>query len=109
MALKSSHLLPALTACAAAIMLAGCETDRPVARGLQPLSPQMLTQLEREHMPIDSRILHRETRADEPQLTRIPVFRHWLSERVRPRIWQNRRKHNDAWRLLLGRLLRRDR
>ncbi len=59
MALKSSHLLPALTACAAAIMLAGCETDRPVARGLQPLSPQMLTQLEREHMPIDSRILIR--------------------------------------------------
>src|SRR5438132_13006586 len=59
MALKSSHLLPALTACAAAIMLAGCETDRPVARGFQPLSPQMLAQLEREHMPIDSRILIR--------------------------------------------------
>jgi murein L,D-transpeptidase YafK len=45
--------------CAAAIMLAGCETDRPVARALQPLSPQMLAQLEQKHMPIDSPILIR--------------------------------------------------
>jgi murein L,D-transpeptidase YafK len=40
-------------------MLAGCETDRPVARALQPLSPQMLARLEQKHMPIDSPILIR--------------------------------------------------
>src|SRR5438046_3524657 len=40
-------------------MLAGCETDRTVARALQPLSPQMLAQLEQKHMLIDSPILIR--------------------------------------------------
>src|SRR5215468_10170631 len=62
-ALKSPLLhrcsLLALIVCAAAQMLTGCETDRPIARALQPLSPQMLAQLERNHMPIDSPILIR--------------------------------------------------
>src|SRR5262249_21261805 len=62
-ALKSSLLhrcsLPALIVCAAANMLAGCEIDRPLGRALQPLSPQMLAQLERNHMPVDSPILIR--------------------------------------------------
>ncbi len=58
---RSVHtsLLLALTACAAAIALAGCETDRPLARALQPLSPQMAAQLEQKHMPMDSPILIR--------------------------------------------------
>src|SRR5215471_18138600 len=62
-ALKSLLLhrcsLLALIVCAAAQMLTGCETDRPIARALQPLSPQMLAHLERNHMPIDSPILIR--------------------------------------------------
>jgi murein L,D-transpeptidase YafK len=53
------HLLLALTACAAAITIAGCETDRPVDRALQPLSPKMLAQLEQKQMPVDSPILIR--------------------------------------------------
>src|SRR5205814_4008695 len=48
-----------LTACASAIVLAGCQTDMPLARGLQPLSPQMAAELEQKHMPIDSPILIR--------------------------------------------------
>ena len=48
-----------LAACAAAIVLAGCETDSPLTRALKPLSPQMLAQLEQKHMPIDSPILIR--------------------------------------------------
>jgi murein L,D-transpeptidase YafK len=52
-------LLLALAACAAAIVLAGCETDSPLTRALKPLSPQMLAQLEQKHMPIDSPILIR--------------------------------------------------
>jgi len=52
-------LLLALTACAAAIALAGCQTDMPLARALQPLSPQMLAKLEQKHMPMDSPILIR--------------------------------------------------
>ncbi len=51
--------LSALIACAAAILLAGCETDRTVARALQPLSPQILAELEQRHMLIDSPILIR--------------------------------------------------
>jgi murein L,D-transpeptidase YafK len=58
---RSVHipLLVALTACAAVIALAGCQTDTPLARALQPLSPQMLALLEQKHMPIDSPILIR--------------------------------------------------
>ena len=58
---RSVHtsLLLALTACAAAIALAGCETERSLARALQPLSPQMAAQLEQKHMPMDSPILIR--------------------------------------------------
>src|SRR5438874_7221717 len=52
-------LLLALTACVATITLAGCGTYRPTDRALQPLSPQMLAQLERKHMPINSPILIR--------------------------------------------------
>jgi murein L,D-transpeptidase YafK len=51
--------LPALITCAAVLVLAGCETDRPVSRALEPLPPQMLAQLEQKHMPIDSPILIR--------------------------------------------------
>ncbi len=57
--LPSYPLLLAMTACLAVIMLAGCETDRPMDRALQPLSPQMLALLEQKHMPIDSPILIR--------------------------------------------------
>src|SRR5436190_15592527 len=51
--------LPALTACVAITTLAGCGTYRAIDRALQPLSPQMLAQLERKHMPINSPILIR--------------------------------------------------
>jgi murein L,D-transpeptidase YafK len=58
---RSVHtsLLLALTACATAITLAGCQTDMPLARALQPLSPQMLAELKQKHMPMDSPILIR--------------------------------------------------
>jgi murein L,D-transpeptidase YafK len=58
---RSAHipLLVALTACVAAIALAACQTDTPLARALQPLSPQMLALLQQKHMPIDSPILIR--------------------------------------------------
>ncbi len=58
---RSVHtsLLLALTAYAAAIALAGCQTDMTLARALQPLSPQMLAKLEQKHMPMDSPILIR--------------------------------------------------
>ena len=58
---RSVHipLLVALAVCAAAIALAGCQTDTPLARALQPLSPQMLALLQQKHMPIDSPILIR--------------------------------------------------
>ena len=52
-------LLVALIAYAASIALAGCQTDVRLSRALQPLSPQMLAQLEQKHMPIDSPILIR--------------------------------------------------
>ena len=52
-------LLLALSACATAIVLAGCQTDMPISHALQPLSPQMLALLEQKHMPIDSPILIR--------------------------------------------------
>ena len=56
----SLHILLVVgTVCAAAMALAGCGTNRPVARALKPLSPQMLAQLEQKHMPIDSPILIR--------------------------------------------------
>jgi murein L,D-transpeptidase YafK len=57
--LPSYPLLLAMAACVAAIMLAGCETDRSIDRALQPLSSQMLALLEQKHMPIDSPILIR--------------------------------------------------
>jgi murein L,D-transpeptidase YafK len=53
------RLLLALAACAAAIVLAGCETDSPIARALKPLSPQLLAQLDQRHMPKESPILIR--------------------------------------------------
>jgi murein L,D-transpeptidase YafK len=62
MVLKSFSLTPlllALTACVATITLAGCASYRPTDRALQPLSPQMVAQLERKHMPINSPILIR--------------------------------------------------
>ncbi len=54
-------LLLALLACAAAIGLTGCETDgiNPTARALRPLSPEMLAELDRKHMPKQSPILIR--------------------------------------------------
>jgi murein L,D-transpeptidase YafK len=57
--LPSYPLLLPMAACVAAIMLAGCETDRSIDRALQPLSSQMLALLEQKHMPIDSPILIR--------------------------------------------------
>jgi murein L,D-transpeptidase YafK len=58
---RSVHtpLLVALTICAAAVALAGCQTDISTSRALQPLSPQMLALLEQKHMPVDSPILIR--------------------------------------------------
>src|SRR6266498_1053857 len=46
---------------ALAVMLAGCETDGVdiSAKALKPLSPQMLAELERKHMPKESPILVR--------------------------------------------------
>jgi len=48
-------------ALALAAMLAGCETDGVdlSAKALKPLSPQMLAELERKHMPKESPILVR--------------------------------------------------
>ncbi len=50
-----------LLACAAAPGLTGCETDgiNPTARALKPLSPEMLGELDRKHMPKQSPILIR--------------------------------------------------
>src|SRR6266516_944090 len=46
---------------ALAVMLAGCETDGVdiSAKALKPLSPQMLAELERKHMPKESPVLVR--------------------------------------------------
>jgi len=63
--LKSSppylRLALVLLACAAAPGLTGCETDgiNPTARALKPLSPEMLGELDRKHMPKQSPILIR--------------------------------------------------
>jgi murein L,D-transpeptidase YafK len=50
--------LPVLAFCAA-IVLAGCETDKPASRALKPLSPKMLALLDQKRMPKETPILIR--------------------------------------------------
>src|SRR5215472_7497547 len=59
----------------------------------------------RWHQPALTRSARRAYTSGRPT-TGKPLFRHWLSQCLRPRTRQNRRRYNDAWRLLLGWLLR---
>ncbi|HLN08347.1 MAG TPA: murein L,D-transpeptidase family protein [Xanthobacteraceae bacterium] len=56
-----ARTLMASAACAVSLWLAGCDTDSssPAAKSMKPLSPQMLSELERRNMPKESPILVR--------------------------------------------------
>jgi len=56
-----ARTLVASAACAASLLLAGCDTDSlsPAAKSMKPLSSQMLGELERRNMPKESPILVR--------------------------------------------------
>src|SRR6266487_2839176 len=82
--LPSYPLLLAMAACVAAIMLAGCETDR-TDHALQPLSPQMLALLEQKHMPIDSPILIRLFKKEsEVEVWKPDTFGHFALRKTYP-------------------------
>jgi murein L,D-transpeptidase YafK len=56
-----ARALMASAACAASLLLAGCETDSssPAAKSMKPLSPEMLGELEKKNMPKESPVLVR--------------------------------------------------